>query len=36
LLTKTISKQLNLDVQKVNEQYGNFELKSLIKVTTAF
>lgn len=31
LLTKTISKQLNLDVQKVNEQYGNFELKSFNK-----
>lgn len=31
LLTKTISKQLNLDVQKVNEQYGNFELKPFNK-----
>ncbi|MDD4199020.1 MAG: RhuM family protein, partial [Paludibacter sp.] len=31
LLTKTISKQLILDVQKVNEQYGNFELKSFAK-----
>jgi Virulence protein RhuM family len=28
LLTKNISKQLTLDVQKANEQYGNFELKS--------
>jgi hypothetical protein len=27
LLTKNISKQLSLDVQKANEQYGNFELK---------
>lgn len=27
LLTKTISKQLKLDVQKANEQYGNFILK---------
>lgn len=27
LLTKTISKQLQLDVQKANEQYGNFKLK---------
>lgn len=31
LLTKTISKQLILDVQKVNEQYGNFELKPFSK-----
>ncbi|MDD2285163.1 MAG: RhuM family protein [Paludibacter sp.] len=31
LLTKTISKQLILDVQKVNEQYGDFELKSFAK-----
>lgn len=28
LLTKTISKQLQLDVQKANEQYGNFEAKN--------
>ena len=28
LLTKTISKQLELDVKKANEQYGNFEIKS--------
>lgn len=28
LLTKTTSKQLIFDVQKVNEQYGNFELKT--------
>lgn len=27
LLTKTISKQLKLDVQKANVQYGNFEAK---------
>ncbi len=29
LLTKTISKQLTLDVKKANEQYGNFEAKQL-------
>jgi hypothetical protein len=28
LLTKSINKQLKLDVQKANEQYGNFELKT--------
>ncbi len=27
LLTKTITKQLTLDLQKANEQYGNFEAK---------
>ena len=27
LLTKNISKQLNLDIQKANDQYGNFEAK---------
>jgi hypothetical protein len=27
LLTKTISKQLSLDIQKAHEQYGNFTLK---------
>ncbi|MCK9452169.1 MAG: ORF6N domain-containing protein [Bacteroidales bacterium] len=27
LLTKAISKQISLDVQKANEQYGDFELK---------
>lgn len=27
LLSKTISKQLDLDVKKANEQYGNFELR---------
>ncbi len=27
LLSKTINKQLALDVKKVNEQYGNFEIK---------
>lgn len=29
LFTKTTSKQLLLDIQKVNEQYGGFEIKSL-------
>lgn len=29
LLTKTISKQLTLDVKKANDQYGNFEAKHL-------
>jgi hypothetical protein len=29
LLTKTITKQLVLDVKKANEQYGNFEAKQL-------
>lgn len=29
LLTKTISKQLALDLKKANEQYGNFEAKEL-------
>ncbi len=28
LLTKNISKQLQLDVQKANAQYGNFEIKT--------
>jgi hypothetical protein len=28
LLTKTISKQISLDVKKANEQYGNFEAKT--------
>jgi hypothetical protein len=31
LLTKTISRQLTLDVQKANEQYGNFTVKSFNK-----
>jgi hypothetical protein len=31
LLTKNISKQLNLDVQKVNQQYSHFELKLFTK-----
>ncbi|MCH7403193.1 ORF6N domain-containing protein [Belliella kenyensis] len=31
LLTKTISKQLTLDVKKANEQYSNFELKIFTK-----
>ena len=31
LLTKTINKQLQLDLQKANEQYGGFELKSFHK-----
>ena len=28
MLTKTINKQINLDVKKANEQYGHFEVKS--------
>jgi len=31
LLTKTISKQLTLDVKKANDQYSNFELKPFTK-----
>lgn len=31
LLTKTITKQLTLDVKKANEQYGNFQLKTFTK-----
>lgn len=31
LLTKTISKQLNLDIKKANEQYCNFEIKEFTK-----
>jgi len=31
LLTKTVSKQLTLDVQHANKQYGGFELKSFAK-----
>jgi hypothetical protein len=31
LLTKTLSKQLNLDVQKASEQYGGFEAKAFTK-----
>lgn len=31
LLTKTITKQLSLDVKIANEQYGNFELKPFTK-----
>jgi len=31
LLTKTISKQLALDIKKANEQYGHFELKPFTK-----
>ncbi len=31
LLTKNPTKQLSLDVQKANEQYGNFQLKSFSK-----
>ena len=31
LLTKTISRQLSLDVKKANEQYGNFELQAFAK-----
>lgn len=31
LLTKTITKQLSLDLKKANEQYGNFEVQSFAK-----
>ena len=31
LLTKTISKQLALDLKKANEQYNHFELKTFTK-----
>jgi len=31
LLTKNSSKQLTLDVQKANEQYGNFQIKAFNK-----
>jgi hypothetical protein len=31
LLTKTISKQFLLDLKKVNNQYGNFEVKAFSK-----
>jgi hypothetical protein len=31
LLTKTISKQLDLDLKKANEQYNHFELKTFTK-----
>lgn len=31
LLTKTISKELTLDVKKANDQYGNFEIKTFDK-----
>jgi hypothetical protein len=31
LLTKNSSKQLELDIKKANEQYGNFELKTFNK-----
>jgi hypothetical protein len=31
LLTKSISKQLELDIQKANEQYGDFEVKHFDK-----
>ena len=31
LLTKNISKQLTLDVEKANKQYGNFEIKEFNK-----
>ena len=31
LLTKSISKQLQLDLRKANEQYGNFELREFSK-----
>ncbi len=31
LLTKTTTKQLSLDIEKANAQYGNFELKAFTK-----
>jgi hypothetical protein len=31
ILTKTITQQMILDIQKANEQYGNFELKTFTK-----
>jgi len=31
LLTKTITKQLTLDLKKANAQYGNFEIKTFTK-----
>lgn len=31
LLTKTVSKQLTLDIRKANEQFGNFELRTFTK-----
>lgn len=31
LLSKTINKQLALDIKKANEQYGNFEIKAFNK-----
>ena len=31
ILTRTISKQLRLDIDKANQQYGNFELKEFNK-----
>jgi hypothetical protein len=31
LLTKTVSKQIILDIKKANEQYGNFEIKPFSK-----
>jgi hypothetical protein len=31
LLTKNISKRLTLDVEKANEQYGDFEIKTFTK-----
>lgn len=31
LLTKTTNKQLILNAQKANEQYGNFEIKTFTK-----
>ncbi len=31
LFTKSTNKQLNLDIKKVNEQYGNFEVKKFNK-----
>ena len=31
LLSKTVSKQMDLDVKKANEQYGHFEIKTFTK-----
>jgi len=31
ILTKTVSKQTNLDIQKANEQYGGFIIKQFTK-----
>jgi hypothetical protein len=36
LLTKTVSKQIILDIKKANEQYGNFEIKPFSKSHNRF